>query len=449
MGLIAKPFGWLMKGCYMLVKNYGLALLIFTFITRIITLPLYIKQQKNTTRMNMLQPEIEKLKKKYGKNQEKLNEEMMKVYTKANYNPMSSCLPMFVPIILLYALIPVVYGPLTYITDANDANISGDSAFLQNAYVISSEVDTDKNDIETLLSGTAADKRAEELERLLTDEEKYPNSAKALDKLTDEEKQRLLNSFADYEGLDKFIMNEDNFTRNMMQTRYGPEVLLFNFHSKADGKYLGVLSQDVQSAISDFDYTMLGLELGKIPSKNDATKYIPYASFIIQIISMVISQLFAKKNNPAMKMSMAMLLPLFFLPLFSLWIGFKFPCALGIYWIYSSAFALVQTVFLNLIYTPARVQRLVEKDMKKEKEKRKKKGPSLMERALEVRNEQANAVAENSGGKKRVYADDDDDDDELDESRLTKAQLKELNRQRLNEARKRYAEKYGDEYKEE
>ncbi len=447
MGIIAKPFGWLMKGCYMLVKNYGLALLIFTLITRIITLPVYIKQQKNTARMNMLQPEIEKLKKKYGKNQDKLNEEMMKVYTEANYNPMSSCLPMFIPLIIIYAMIPVVYGPLTYISNADKAQIKSDSAYLQNAYAISTEVDKDKNSIETMLEGTAADKRAEQLEKLLTDEEKYPDSAKLLGKLTDEEKQRIINSFADFEGLDKFITNGDNFTQNLMRSSYGPEVLLFNFHSKADGKYLGVLSSSVQDAIKDFDYTMLGLELGKIPTKSDNTKFIPYASFIIQIISMVISQIFAKKNNPAMKMSMAMLIPLFLMPLFSLWIGFKFPCALGIYWIYSSAFAFVQTIFLNLIYTPARVQALVDKDIKKQKEKRKKKGPSFMERALEIRDEQmAAANGQAPAAKKRVYADDDDDESDV---KLTKAQQKELNRKKLNEARKRYAEKYGDEYTEE
>lgn len=446
MGIIAKPFGWLMKGCYMLVKNYGLALLIFTLITRIITLPVYIKQQKNTARMNMLQPEIEKLKKKYGKNQDKLNEEMMKVYTEANYNPMSSCLPMFIPLIIIYAMIPVVYGPLTYISNADKAQIKSDSTYLQNAYAISTEVDKDKNSIEAMLEGTAADERAVQLEKLLTDEEKYPDSAKLLGKLTDEEKERIINSFADFEGLDKFITNGDNFTQNLMRSGYGPEVLLFNFHSKADGKYLGVLSSSVQDAIKNFDYTMLGLELGKIPTKSDNTKFIPYASFIIQIISMVISQIFAKKNNPAMKMSMAMLIPLFLMPLFSLWIGFKFPCALGIYWIYSSAFALVQTIFLNLIYTPARVQALVDKDIKKQKEKRKKKGPSFMERALEIRDEQMAAANGQAPAKKRVYVDDDDDESDV---KLTKAQQKELNRKKLNEARKRYAEKYGDEYTEE
>ena len=70
-----------------------------------------------------------------------------------------------------------------------------------------------------------------------------------------------------------------------------------------------------------------------------------------------------------------------------------------------------------------------------------------MERALEIRDEQmAAANGQAPAAKKRVYADDDDDESDV---KLTKAQQKELNRKKLNEARKRYAEKYGDEYTEE
>ena len=92
--LFATPLGWLMKGCYKLIGNYGLALLLFTLITRLLMLPLSIKQQKSTARMSMIQPELEKLKKKYGKNQEKLNEETMALYQKHGVNPMARCLPL-------------------------------------------------------------------------------------------------------------------------------------------------------------------------------------------------------------------------------------------------------------------------------------------------------------------------------------------------------------------
>ena len=56
MGIIATPLGWIMKGCYFVCKNYGIALLLFTILTRLIVFPLNVKQQKIIARMTMLQP---------------------------------------------------------------------------------------------------------------------------------------------------------------------------------------------------------------------------------------------------------------------------------------------------------------------------------------------------------------------------------------------------------
>ena len=53
MGIIATPLGWIMKGCYFVCKNYGIALLLFTILTRLIVFPLNVKQQKSTARMTM------------------------------------------------------------------------------------------------------------------------------------------------------------------------------------------------------------------------------------------------------------------------------------------------------------------------------------------------------------------------------------------------------------
>ena len=122
--LFATPLGWLMKGCYKLIGNYGLALLLFTLITRLLMLPLSIKQQKSTARMSMIQPELEKLKKKYGKNQEKLNEETMALYQKHGVNPMASCLPMLISMLILFSMIPVIYGPMTYVSDVDKDTIT-------------------------------------------------------------------------------------------------------------------------------------------------------------------------------------------------------------------------------------------------------------------------------------------------------------------------------------
>lgn len=445
MSLLAIPLGWLMKCCYYLVKNYGIALLLFTAITRLIILPLNIKQQISTSRMSMIQPELDKLKQKYGKNQEKLNEETMKLYSEFNINPMASCLPMVISLVMLWALIPVVYGPLTYISDAGKDNVKRDADFVKSLYTVSAEVDdVDKRTIESLLEGVDEDKQAEKLDEILSDKKKYPSSAKMLKGLSDEEKARIMNAFADYEGLDVFIVDPDNFTQNMMKSNYGPEVLLFNFKTKGEGQYLGVLNEDVQAAIEDFNYTAFGLDLGKIPTKKDATIAIPFISFVLQLATMILGQFFSRRNNPEMKMQSSMLTMLFVMPLFSLYIGFKFPCALGIYWIYSSALALVQTTFLNMVYTPDKIKSMAEKEAEKAKAKRKKKGPSFLEKAIDIRNEQGSSAPSVKEAKAR-YSEFDDDEST---KKLSKSQQKQAASEKLKEARRRYAEKYGDTYEE-
>ena len=66
--VIAIPFGYVMKFCYMLLKNYGLALVLFTFLTKLLMFPLSVKQQKQSAKTAKMQPKLEKLKKKYGNN---------------------------------------------------------------------------------------------------------------------------------------------------------------------------------------------------------------------------------------------------------------------------------------------------------------------------------------------------------------------------------------------
>ena len=109
------PLGWLMWLCYKIVSNYGIALIIFTLLTKLILFPLAIKQQKSSLRMARMQPKLEELQKKYGKNKEKYNEEMLKLYDEEKYNPMSGCLPMLIQFPILFGLIDVIYKPMTHI----------------------------------------------------------------------------------------------------------------------------------------------------------------------------------------------------------------------------------------------------------------------------------------------------------------------------------------------
>lgn len=175
--------------------------------------------------------------------------------------------------------------------------------------------------------------------------------------------------------------------------------------------------------------------MGVIPKWKSWTALIPIVSAVLQLLTTIVSQRFTKKNNPAAaNMGGGMKAMFYIMPIFSLWICFSYPAGLGLYWIYSSLLALVQTVVLNVLYTPAKVQEMVKKDIAKQKKKNKK--PSMFEKALAMQN--GNAPA--SGN--------DDDEEEEEERKLSKAEMKELQRKRINEARRRMAEKYGEDYEE-
>ena len=88
--LLSRPLGWIINICYQLVGSYGLAIILFTLITKILLLPLAIKQQKSSAAMLRMRPKEEQIRKKYANNKDKLNEEIMKVYQEEHYNPMTS-----------------------------------------------------------------------------------------------------------------------------------------------------------------------------------------------------------------------------------------------------------------------------------------------------------------------------------------------------------------------
>ena len=467
MGIIATPLGWIMKGIYHLVKNYGIALLLFTFVTRLIVFPMSVKQQKSTAKMGMLAPELEKLKKKYGKNQQKFQEEQMALYAKAGVNPMASCLPMIITMVILFALIPIIYGPLTYISDANKDELTKSNNLISGLYVVSSDLHSDENkefvngkiekmnisesEKKELLNKTEIekfvayfknetndeDKAYEQLKDYFTDENHCKNAAKAL-KDNDSTSKNIIEAIKKHQNIDAFMLNEDYISKNLVTSR--PELMTFSFVNNAGGDYADILPDSVKKAAEDIDYKSFGLDMGVIPSFKDLTWLIPVASFVLQVAVTVVAQIFQKKNNPtaAKAMGMGMKITFIILPVFSLWIGFSYPAGLGLYWCYSSLFALVQTIILNIAYSPAKIAAIVEEEREKNKKKKKK---TFMERMAEQQLEREGKALPKS-------SDDDDDDDDEGEKKLSKAEKAAEDRRKIAEARKRMAEKYGDEYEE-
>lgn len=114
MSIIVAPFGWLMRVLYQLVNNYGLALLLFTIITRVLMLPISISQQKSMAKMSVYNPLIQEIQKKYANNRQKQQEEMTKLYTEYNIKPSMGCGPMILQLAFVMILYQVIQMPMRY-----------------------------------------------------------------------------------------------------------------------------------------------------------------------------------------------------------------------------------------------------------------------------------------------------------------------------------------------
>ena len=119
---IANIFGYLLNFLYILLDNYGLAIIIFSILVKVILLPLTIKQQKTMEKTTKMQEELKSLQFKYKNDQEKLNQEMMELYKRENMSPFSGCLSSIAQLILILAVFYLVRSPLTYMKKI-DVNI--------------------------------------------------------------------------------------------------------------------------------------------------------------------------------------------------------------------------------------------------------------------------------------------------------------------------------------
>ena len=110
----ASLFGYILAFLYDLINNYGLAIILFTIIIKIILLPLSIKQQKTLKKSTQLQEKMKVIQFKYKNNPEKMNQEMMELYKSENMSPFSGCLTAIIQLLLLLSVFYLVRAPLTY-----------------------------------------------------------------------------------------------------------------------------------------------------------------------------------------------------------------------------------------------------------------------------------------------------------------------------------------------
>ena len=130
MGIIAKPIGYLLMLIYRLVGNYGISLIILTFIVKLALYPMYAKQIKSSADMAEMSEKTQEIQRRYANDKEKQNEEMQKLYAEVGFNPMSGCLPMLIQFPIIMGLFALLRNPMKYMPDDPTLMFANHESFL-------------------------------------------------------------------------------------------------------------------------------------------------------------------------------------------------------------------------------------------------------------------------------------------------------------------------------
>lgn len=114
MSSISSLFGYVLNFIYELVGNYGIAIILFSILLKLLLLPLSIKQQKTMSKTTKIQAKVKEIQEKYSNDEMKMNQEIMDLYKKEKLGPFSGCLSSILQIIILFAMFGLVRSPLTY-----------------------------------------------------------------------------------------------------------------------------------------------------------------------------------------------------------------------------------------------------------------------------------------------------------------------------------------------
>ncbi len=106
---VAKPIFYILRFIHEYVGNYGVTIVLLTFMIKILFVPLQYKSYKSMKMMRLIQPKIKEVQEKYKGDRDRLNKELMKLYREQKVNPLGGFLPMFLQMPVFVALFNVLY----------------------------------------------------------------------------------------------------------------------------------------------------------------------------------------------------------------------------------------------------------------------------------------------------------------------------------------------------
>lgn len=344
---IAWLLGKLMNGIYNImdsvfgVQNIGVCIIIFTIIIYTLMIPLTVKQQKCSKMSAVMNPEIQKIQKKYANKKDqasmlKQQEELQIVYEKYGVSPTGGCLPMLIQMPILFALYPVIQNIPKYVDGVKAAYMPVVDQIMQ--------VDGFQKIMETigsakpvLMSATAYDySKADTLVQVL-----YKFQDSTWNTLVD--KMPSIETVVD--ATTKTMGHLNNFLGiNIGET---PMTMLTN---------------------SLHPFSIVGIILAVI---------IPIMAGLAQFISVKLQPQPAMDENNQMAASMKTMT--YTMPLFSVFLGFTLPAGLGLYWAVSAVVRCVQQVAINKYLQTKSLDDMIKENQEKAAKKREKKGTSAKE----------------------------------------------------------------------
>lgn len=128
--IFAVPFGYVMRFIYQFVGNYGLSIILFSLLAKLIMIPVSVKQKRTMMKTQSIQPKIQQLQKQYGKDQERLNRELQELYEREGASPTAGCGTTLITFPIMLGLYYVISQPLTYFMRLTTESIERIAALL-------------------------------------------------------------------------------------------------------------------------------------------------------------------------------------------------------------------------------------------------------------------------------------------------------------------------------
>lgn len=223
---------------------------------------------------------------------------------------------------------------------------------------------------------------------------------------------------------------------SVIEVSSGSEISLINIVQNVahenHTEVIGIFGSEWVDKIAHFNMNFMGINLGEVPPfALSLLILIPILSGVTAFLMSIVSMKQQERNGQKMQGMMKYMM--YLTPLMSIWFAFTLPAGVGIYWIVSNIFAITQQIVIGRIYTPAKLADLNDKNTDRNREK--------MRMKREKMEEYNKKLAERGLAPKKLPS---GDAPKLDRESAMKE--KELTKQRLAEARRKMAEKYGEEY---